>query len=114
MRAKRGFKRRRRVKKWLKMAKGNFGRRKNVLKPAKETVMKGLEYQYRDRKWKKREYRALWIQRINAAVRAHGLSYSRFIAGLKKHEVELDRKVLADIAINDPQGLEQIVKLAQS
>lgn len=113
-RVKRGFKRRRRVKKWIKLAKGNFGRRKNVWKVAKETVQKGLEYSYRDRKWKKREYRGLWIQRINASVRSHGINYSRFMHGLKKHNIELDRKILADIAINDPQAMARIVEIAKS
>lgn len=108
-RVKRGVKGRRSHKKWLKLAKGNSARRKNVFKAAFETVMKGLGYAYNDRKLKKREYRALWITRINAAVRIHGLSYSKFIAGLKKHNVELDRKVLADIAINDPAGMKTLV-----
>lgn len=114
MRAKRGFKRRRRVKKWLKLAKGNFGRRKNVWKAAKETVLKGLGYQFAARKAKKRDYRRLWIQRINAAVRPHGISYSRFIAGLKAKNVEIDRKVLADLAINDPSAIQRYVELAKS
>lgn len=113
-RVKRGTKRRARVKKWLSRAEGNFGRRKNVWKIAKETVLKGLGYAYRDRRLKKREYRRLWIARINAAVRENGMSYSRFIHGLKKQNVELDRKVLADIAIHDPETMSQIVELAKS
>ncbi len=113
-RAKRGVKGRRRHKKWLRLAKGNTGRRRTIYKAAVETVQKGLEYAYRDRRLKKREYRRLWIARINAGTRQHGLSYSRFIAGLKKHGVELDRKVLADLAINDAAGFGKIVELAKS
>lgn len=112
-RAKRGVKGRRRHKKWLKLAKGNTGRRKNIYKAATETVQKGLGYAYRDRKIKKRDYRRLWIARINAGSRLHGLSYSRFIAGLKKHGVELDRKILADLAITDAEGFGKIVELAK-
>ena len=113
-RVKRGVKGRRSHKKWIKHAKGNSARRKNVFKAAFETVMKGLGYAYNDRKLKKREYRALWITRINAAVRTHGLSYSKFIARLKKHDIMLDRKVLADIAINDPAGMKAIVDVARA
>ena len=113
-RVKRGFKRRRRVKKWLKLAKGNFSRRRTVWKPAKETVMKGLTYAYRDRRTKRREIRSLWIARINAAVRMGGMSYSRFIHGLKKTKIELDRKTLADLAIHDPTAMAKIVQLAKS
>jgi large subunit ribosomal protein L20 len=114
MRAKRGVKLRRRHKKWLKLAKGNFLARRKLFRPAKTTVEKGLKYAYRHRKLNKRDYRALWIVRINAAVRQHGLSYSKFIAGLKKHGVELDRKILADLAINDPKGMADVVRLATS
>jgi large subunit ribosomal protein L20 len=114
MRAKRGVKLRRRHKKWLKLAKGNFLARRKLFRPAKTTVEKGLKYAYRHRKHTKRDYRALWIVRINAAVRQHGLSYSKFIAGLKKHSVELDRKILADLAINDPKGMADVVRLATS
>ena len=113
-RATRGVKGRRRHKKWIKLAKGNTMRRRTIYKAAVETVMKGLEYAYRDRRMKKREYRRLWIARINAAVRPHGLSYSRFIAGLKKNEIGLDRKVLADLAINDAATFGKIVALAKS
>jgi large subunit ribosomal protein L20 len=113
-RAKRGVKGRRRHKKWLKLAKGNTGRRKNIYKAAVETVQKGLEYAYVSRKLKKRQYRALWIQRINAAVRSHGLSYSKFIAGLKKANIELDRKILADLAINDAATFGKIVDAARA
>ncbi len=104
-RAKRGVKGRRRHKKWLKLAKGAFGRRSKIIKAAKATAEKGLQYAYIARKLNKRNYRRLWIQRINAAVRVNGLTYSRFMAGLKKANIEIDRKILADIAINDPQTM---------
>jgi len=113
-RVKRGVKGRRAHKKWIKLAKGNSARRRNVFKIALETVMKGLGYAYNDRKLKKRDYRALWIQRINAAVRLHGWTYSKFVAGLKKNGIELDRKILADIAIADPDGLKKIVDAARN
>jgi len=113
-RAARGVKLRRRHKKWLKLAKGAFGRRKNTIRMAKTTVEKALRHAYRDRKKTKRNYRSLWIVRINAAVRQHGLSYSRFIAGLKRHAVEVDRKIMADIAISDPQGFSDLVSVAKS
>lgn len=99
-----------RRKKVLKMAKGNFGSRRNVWTVAKNTVEKGLTYAYRDRKNKKREFRALWIQRINAAVRVYGMTYSEFMGKIHKSGVALNRKVLADIALNHPQAFEQIVK----
>src|SRR5688500_8586042 len=113
-RAARGVKLRRRHKKWLKLAKGAFGRRSKTIRIAKTTVEKALRHAYRDRKKTKRNYRSLWIVRINAAVRAHGLSYSRFIAGLKRHAVEVDRKIMADIAISDPQGFSDLVAVAKS
>lgn len=113
-RAKRGVKLRRRHKKWLKLAKGNFAARRKLFRPAKTAVEKGLKYAYVARKQSKRLFRTLWITRINAAVRQHGLSYSRFVAGLKKHQVEIDRKMLSDIAINDPKGLAAIIQLATS
>lgn len=97
-----------RRKKVLKMAKGNFLARRNVWTVAKNTVEKGLTYAYRDRKNKKREFRALWIQRINAAVRAQGMSYSEFMGKLGKKGIMLNRKVLADLAMNHPQTFEQI------
>jgi large subunit ribosomal protein L20 len=100
-RVKRGTKARKRHKKILKLAKGNVGGRRKLYRQARETVERGLVYAYRDRKVKKREFRSLWIVRINAAVRAFGLSYSRFIEGLKKAGIEMDRKVLADIAARD-------------
>jgi large subunit ribosomal protein L20 len=98
----------------LKLAKGAFGRRKNTIRMAKTTVEKALRHAYRDRKKTKRNYRSLWIVRINAAVRQHGMSYSRFIAGLKRHAVEVDRKIMADIAISDPQGFSDLVSVAKS
>ncbi|MBC8342904.1 MAG: 50S ribosomal protein L20 [Bacteroidetes bacterium] len=101
---------RKRRKKILKQAKGYFGRRKNAYKIARNAVEKGLQYAYRDRKNKKRTYRAIWIQRINAAVRPHGLSYSKFIHLLNKSDVDIDRKVLADLAMNNPEAFEAIVK----
>ena len=99
-----------RKKKVLKLAKGYFGRRKNVWTVAKNAVEKALQYSYIHRKTKKREIRSLWIQRINAAVRISGLSYSQFMDKLKKAKIELNRKVLADIAMNDPESFKQIVK----
>ena len=99
-----------RKKKILKQAKGYFGRRKNVWTVAKNAVEKALQYSYIHRKTKKREIRSLWIQRINAAVRISGLSYSDFMDNLKKSKIELNRKVLADIAMNDPESFKQIVK----
>ena len=98
-----------RRKKILKQAKGYFGRRKNVWTIAKNAVEKGLSYAYRDRRNKKRTFRSLWITRINAAARIHGLSYSEFMCKLKEKNIELDRKVLADIAVNDPKAFEDIV-----
>jgi large subunit ribosomal protein L20 len=94
----------------LKQAKGYFGRRKNLYKTAKEAVERAHKYAYRDRKNRKREFRKLWIQRINAATRAHGLSYSRFSEGLKAAGIELDRKVLSDMAIKDDAGFAALVK----
>ena len=98
-----------RRKKILKRTKGYFGSRKNVWTVAKNTYEKGLQYAYRDRKAKKRTFRALWIQRINAGVRLHGLSYSQFIGLLKKNEIEINRKVLADLAMNHPDAFKAIV-----
>lgn len=99
-----------RRKKILKLAKGNFGRRKNVYTVAKNTVEKGLTHAYDGRKIKKRDYRALWIQRINAATRLHGMSYSVFISGLKKQNINLDRKALAEIAYSDADAFKAIVQ----
>ena len=99
-----------RKKKVLKLAKGYFGRRKNVWTVAKNAVEKALQYSYIHRKTKKREIRSLWIQRINAAVREGGISYSTFMDKLKKSNITLNRKVLADIAMNDPDSFRQIIK----
>ncbi|HPR30508.1 MAG TPA: 50S ribosomal protein L20 [Prolixibacteraceae bacterium] len=99
-----------RRKKILKMTKGNFGSRANVWTVAKNTWEKGLQYAYRDRKKKKGEFRSLWIQRINAAVRPEGLNYSTFINLLKQKNVEINRKVLADLAMNHPKTFQAIVK----
>jgi large subunit ribosomal protein L20 len=97
-------------KRILKLAKGFFGRKKNVWTVAKNAIEKGLVYAYRDRKQKKREFRAVWIQRINAGVRPHGMSYSEFIGKLKKAGVDLNRKVLADLAMNHPSAFEAVIK----
>src|SRR4249920_3523835 len=102
-----------RRKKLLKLAKGNWGRRGNVLTVAKHTVEKGLQYAYRDRRTKKRNFRSLWIQRINAAVREHGLTYGRFIDGLNKAGILIDRKVLSDLAITDAGGFAALVGKAR-
>jgi len=103
-----------RHKKVLKKAKGYYGRRKNTFRAANAAVEKAGLYAYRDRKNKKRTFRALWIQRINAAVREEGLTYSRFISGLAKAGIELDRKVMADIAMNEPAAFKVLVAQAQA
>jgi large subunit ribosomal protein L20 len=100
---------RQRRKKVLKQAKGYFGRRKNVYTVAKNAVEKGLQYAYRDRKKKKISFRGLWIQRINAAARLHGMSYSEFIGAVNKQGIELNRKVLADMAMNHPEAFKAVV-----
>ncbi len=112
MRVKRGFKARRRRKKVLKLAKGYRGGRSKLFRTATDAVDKALMYAYRDRKVRKRDFRRLWIARINAAARMNNLSYSRFMHGLKQANIELDRKVLADLAITDPAGFAQIAQLA--
>ncbi len=99
-----------RRKKVLKQAKGYFGRRKNVYTVAKNAVEKGLTYAYRDRKQKKRNFRAIWIVRINAAVREYGMSYSQFIHKLEEHNIDLNRKVLADLAMHNPEAFKAIVE----
>ncbi len=99
-----------RRKKIMKHAKGYFGRRKNVWTVAKNAVEKAMQYSYRDRRAKKRTFRALWITRINAGARQHGLSYSQFIGKMKANNIELNRKVLADLAMNHPEAFEAIVK----
>ena len=101
-------------KKTLARAKGFYGRRKNTIRTAKAAVDKAAQYAYRDRKNRKRTFRALWIQRINAASRAHGLPYGRFIDGLGKAGVEVDRKVLADLAVREPAAFKALVEKAQS
>jgi large subunit ribosomal protein L20 len=112
MRVKRGFKARRRRKKILKLARGYRGGRSKLYRTAADAVDKALMYAYRDRRVRKREFRRLWIARINAAVRLHNLSYSKFMHGLKLAEVNLDRKVLAELAISDPPGFAKIAELA--
>ena len=112
MRIKRGFKARRRRNKVLKLAKGFRGGHSKLFRTAADTVDRALNYAYRDRKQRKRQFRRLWIARINAAARMNDLSYSRFISGLKNADVNLDRKVLADLAISDPSGFAQIAALA--
>jgi large subunit ribosomal protein L20 len=100
---------RRRRKKILNATKGYFGRRKNVFTVAKDAYEKALQYAYKDRRKKKGNFRALWIQRINAGARQHGMSYSEFMGKLKNKGVEINRKVLADLAMNDPKGFESIL-----
>jgi large subunit ribosomal protein L20 len=104
---------RQRRKKVMKQTKGYFGRRKNVWTVSKNAFEKGLTYAYRDRRKKKSNFRALWIQRINAAVREHGMSYSEFMGKLHQSGIEINRKVLADLAMNDPKAFEAIVKKVQ-
>lgn len=112
MRVKRGFKARRRRKKVLKMAKGFVGGRGKLFRTAADAVDKALMYAYRDRKVRKREFRKLWIARINAGARMNGLSYSKFISGLKRSGVELDRKILAELAVSDPGVFAQLTARA--
>jgi len=113
-RVKGGSKTRQRRKRVLKQAQGYFGARRKLYAVAKETVDRALAYAFAGRKQKKRQYRSLWISRINAAVRPHELSYSRFMQGLSKANVELDRRVLADLAITDPKGFEAVVNTAKA
>lgn len=113
-RVKRGFKARRRRNKVLKLAKGYRGARSKLFRSATEAVDRALNYAFRDRRVKKRDFRSLWIVRINAASRINGLPYSKFIFGLKKANVQIDRKVLADIAVSDPNGFAQIAALAKA
>lgn len=108
-RVKRGVTAHARHKKVLKAAEGYYGRRKNTIRVAKQAVEKAGQYAYRDRRVKKRNFRALWIQRINAAVREHGLTYGRFIDGLSKAEIAVDRKVLSDLAIREPEAFGVLV-----
>jgi large subunit ribosomal protein L20 len=104
---------RRRRKRILKQAKGYWGRRSNNYRIAREAVEKGLQYAYRDRRAKKRDFRRLWIVRINAAARLHGLSYSKFMEGLKKKQIELDRKTLAELAVHDPAAFSEIAAMVK-
>src|ERR1035437_13248 len=113
-RVKRGFKARRRRNKVLKLAKGYRGARSKLFRSATEAVDRALNYAFRDRRVKKRDFRALWITRINAAARINGLSYSKLIHGLKTAVVEIDRKVLADLAVTDPRGFAEIASLAKN
>lgn len=112
-RVKRGVTAHRRHKKILKLAKGYYGARSRVFRVAKQAVIKAGQYAYRDRRQRKRQFRALWIARINAAARINGLSYSRFIAGLKKASIEIDRKVLADLAVHEKAVFSAIVEQAK-
>ncbi len=114
MRVKRGPKKARRRKKILKLAKGYVGSKHALYRTAKEQVEKSLTYAYAGRKIRKRDFRRLWIIRINAAVRMHGLSYSKFINNLKKANIDIDRKILADMAVRDPEGFKTIVEKAKS
>lgn len=113
-RVKRGVTAGRRHKKVLAKAKGYYGARSKVYRVAKQAVIKAGQYAYRDRRQRKREFRALWITRINAAARLHGLSYSRLISGLRQAAIEVDRKVLADIAVHDPDGFAAIAEQAKA
>ena len=103
-----------RHKKIIQRAKGYYGRRKNVLRVAAQAVDRSLQNAYRDRRRKKRDFRGLWIQRINAGVRLHGMTYSQFISGLKKATIEIDRKILADMAVDQPAMFKALVEKAQS
>ena len=113
-RTKRGVISRAKHKKVFKKVKGQYGRRKNTIRIARQAMEKAMQYAYRDRKAKKRDFRTLWIQRINAGVRAEGLTYSRFINGLAKSKIKLDRKVLAELAYNNPEVFKSVVKKVQS
>ena len=113
-RVKRGVTSHAKHKKVLKAVKGQWGRRKNTIRVARQAMEKAMQYAYRDRRVKKRDFRSLWIQRINAGVRAEGLTYSKFINGLNKSGIKLDRKVLAEIAYHNPEAFKTIVKKAQA
>jgi len=113
-RVKRGVVAGRRHKKVLKKAKGYYGARSKVYRVAKQAVIKAGQYAFRDRRAKKREFRALWVQRINAAARVHGLSYSRLISGLKKASIEIDRKALADLAVHDEAAFGAVAERAKA
>ncbi len=113
-RVKRGVTTHARHKKVIKQAKGYRGRNKNVFRAAIERVEKGLQYAYRDRRVRKRTFRSLWIQRINAGAREHGLTYSQFMNGIKRSGIEIDRKVLSDLAVREPDAFRTIVEKAQA
>ena len=113
-RVKRGVTSKAKHKKVLKAVKGQWGRRKNTIRIARQAMEKAMQYAYRDRRNKKREFKSLWIQRINAGVRAEGLTYSKFINGLNKSGIKLDRKILAEIAYDNPEAFKTIVKKAQA
>jgi large subunit ribosomal protein L20 len=113
-RTKRGVISRAKHNKVLKRVKGQYGRRKNTIRVARQAMEKAMQYAYRDRKTNKREFRSLWIQRINAGARAEGMTYGQFINGLNKSKIKLDRKVLAELAYNNPEVFKTIVKKAQS
>ena len=113
-RVKRGTTSHAKHKKVLKAVKGQWGRRKNTIRVARQAMEKAMQYAYRDRRNKKRDFKSLWIQRINAGVRAEGLTYSKFINGLNKSGIKIDRKILAEIAYDNPEAFKTIVKKAQS
>ena len=113
-RVKRGVTSRAKHKKVLKAVKGQWGRRKNTIRVARQAMEKSMQYAYRDRRNKKRDFKSLWIQRINAGVRSEGITYSKFINGLSKSGIKLDRKILAEIAYDNPEAFKTIVKRAQA
>jgi len=113
-RVKRGVTSHAKHKKVLKAVKGQWGRRKNTIRVARQAMEKSMQYAYRDRRNKKRDFKSLWIQRINAGVRAEGLTYSKFINGLNKSGIKIDRKILAEIAYDNPEAFKTIVKKAQA
>ena len=113
-RVKRGVTSRAKHKKVLKAVKGQWGRRKNTIRVARQAMEKSMKYAYRDRRNKKRDFKSLWIQRINAGVRSEGITYSKFINGLSKSGIKLDRKILAEIAYDNPEAFKTIVKKAQA
>ena len=113
-RVKRGVTSKAKHKKVLKAVKGQWGRRKNTIRVARQAMEKAMQYSYRDRRAKKRDFRSLWIQRINAGVRSEGITYSKFINGLSKSGIKIDRKILAEIAYDNPEAFKTIVKKAQA
>ena len=113
-RVKRGVTSRAKHKKVLKAVKGQWGRRKNTIRVARQAMEKSMQYAYRDRRNKKRDFRGLWIQRINAGARLYGITYSKLINGLKKSQIDIDRKILANIAVNYPDTFKALVEKAQS